>query len=120
MTDLELLECTQSVYDFLIDYTDISSIVSAGGVRYKTFSSFNEIPAFKKMNETLVKYDFVKASGIADMILFTLTLNDLYKIYEKNDFRKLMKTSPKDFFSSTTHEFYKAILRDLKLKLLVI
>lgn len=128
MTDLELLECTQSVYDFLIDDTDISSIVSAGGVRYKTFSSFNEIPAFKKMNETLVKYDFVKASGVADMILFTLTLNDLYKIYEQNDFRKLMKTSPKDFFSSnqfpkkeaTTHEFYKAILRDLKLKLLLI
>ena len=54
------------------------------------------------------------------MILFTLTLNGLYKIHEQNDFRKLMKTSPKDFFSSTTHEFYKAILRDLKLKLLVI
>ena len=130
MTDLELLECTQSVYDFLIDDTDISSIVSAGGVRYKSFSSFNEIPAFKKMNETLVKYDFVKDSGVADMILFTLTLNDLYKIYEQNDLRKLMKTSPKDFFSTNqqvvlvttlaAHEFYKAILRDLKLKLLVI
>ena len=112
MTDLELLECAQSVYDFLIDDNDIRL--------NKSFSSFNEIPAFKKMNETLVKYDFVKNSGVADMILFTLTLNGLYKIYEQNDFRKLMKTSPKDFFSSTTHEFYKIILRDLKLKLLVI
>lgn len=119
MTDLELLECAQSVYDFLIDDTDI---------RFnKSFSSFNEIPAFKKMNETLVKYDFVKDSGVADMILFTLTLNGLYKIYEQNDFRKLMKKReeklhiyPKDFFSSKTHEFYKAILRDLKIKLLVI
>lgn len=107
MTDLELLECAQSVYDFLIDDNDIRL--------NKSFSSFNEIPAFKKMNETLVKYDFVKNTGVADMILFTLTLNGLYKIYEQNDFRKLMKTSPKDFFSSTTHEFYKTILRDLKL-----
>jgi hypothetical protein len=107
MTDLDLLECAQSVYDFLIDDTDIRL--------NKSFSSFNEIPAFKKMNETLVKYDFVKNSGVGDMILFTLTLNSLYKIYEQNDFRKLMKTSPKDFFSSTTHEFYKTILRDLKL-----
>lgn len=110
MTDLELLECAQSVYDFLIDDTDIRL--------NKSFSSFNEIPVFKKMNETLVKYDIVKDSGVADMVLFTLTLNGLYKIYEKNDFRKLLRNSPKDFFSSIkSHDFYRIILRDLKLKL---
>ena len=113
MTDLELLECAQSVYDFLIDDTDDTDIRLN-----KSFSSFNEIPVFKKMNETLVKYDFLKDSGVADMILFTLTLNGLYKMYEQNYFRKLIRTSPKDFFSSTkSHDFYRTILRDLKLKL---
>lgn len=110
MTDLELLECVQSVYDFLIDDTDIRL--------NKSFSSFNEIPVFKKMNETLLKYDFVKNSDVADMVLFTLTLNSKWKIYEQNDFRKLIRTSTKDFFSSTkSHDFYRTILRDLKLKL---
>jgi len=110
MTDLELLRCVESVYEFLIDDTDIRL--------NKSFNSFMEIPTFKKMNETLVKYDFVKDSGVADMILFTLTLNGLYKIYEKNDFRKLIRNSSKDFFSSTkSHDFYRIILRDLKLKL---
>jgi len=107
MTDIELLECTQSVYDFLIDDTDIRL--------NKSYNSFMEITAFKKMNDTLVKYEFLK---YADMVLFTLTLNGLYKIYEQNDFRKLIRNSPKDFFSSTkSHDFYRTILRDLKLKL---
>jgi hypothetical protein len=113
MTDLELLECAQSVYDFLIDDTDIKL--------NRSYDSLTEIPVFKKMNETLLKYDFgsgtPQGQGL-NMILFTLTLNGLYKIYEKNDFRKLIRTSPKDFFSSTkSHDFYRIILRDLKLKL---
>lgn len=109
MTDLELLECVQSVYDFLIDDTDIRL--------NKSFSSFNEIPVFKKMNEKLVKYDF-EDSGVADMILFTLTINGVFRIYEQNDFRESIRNNPKDFFSSTkSHDFYRIILRDLKLKL---
>jgi hypothetical protein len=109
MTDLELLECVQSVYDFLIDDTDIRL--------NKSFSSFNEIPVFKKMNEILVKYDF-EDSGVADMILFTLTINGVFRIYEQNDFRESMRNNPKNFFSSTkSHDFYRIILRDLKLKL---
>jgi hypothetical protein len=111
MTDLELLECTQSVYDFLIDDNDIEL--------NKSFNSFMEITAFKKMNDTLVKCDFVKHSGVADMVLFTLTLNNLYKIYDQNYFRKLLRDTPKDFFSSTkSHDFYRAILRELKLSLI--
>jgi hypothetical protein len=108
MTDIELLECTQSVYDFLIDDTDIRL--------NKSFNSFMEIPAFKKMNDTLVKYELYH--GQKNMVLFTLTLNDVYKIYEQNSFKKLIRNSPKDFFSSTkSHDFYRTILRDLKLKL---
>jgi hypothetical protein len=108
MTDLELLECTQSVYDFLIDDTDIRL--------NKSFSSFNEIPVFKKMNEVLVKYDF--GSDVADMILFTNFLNSKYGIYDVDVFGERMKNDPKSFFSSTkSHDFYRTILRDLKLKL---
>ena len=108
MTNIELLECTQSVYDFLIDDTDIRL--------NKSFNSFMEIPAFKKMNDTLVKYELYH--GQKNMVLFTLTLNDVYKIYEQNSFKKLIRNSPKDFFSSTkSHDFYRTILRDLKLKL---
>lgn len=110
MTNLELMECAQSVYDFLIDDTDIRL--------NKSFNSFNEIPAFKKMSETLIKYEFVRYSDVADMVLFTLTLNGVYKIYDQNSFRKLLRDTPKDFFSSTkSHDFYRTILRELKLNL---
>ncbi len=110
MTDLELLECAQSVYDFLIDDTDIRL--------NKSYNSFMEVPAFKNMNYTLIKYEFTKHSGVADMVLFTLTLNGLYKIYDQNDFRELLRNRPKDFFSTTkSHDFYRTILRELKLNL---
>ena len=111
MTDLELLECTQSVYDFLIDDNDIE--------KNKSFNSFMEIPSFKKMNETLVKYEFVH--GQKNMVLFTLTLNDVYEIYDQNDFRQLLRNRPKDFFSSKEcHNFFKTILRQLKVNLTLI
>jgi hypothetical protein len=110
MTDIELLECAQSVYDFLIDDTDIKL--------NKSFNSFMEITAFNNMNDTLVKYEFTKHSGVADMVLFTLTLNGLCKIYDQNDFRKLLRDTPKDFFSTTkSHDFYRTVLRELKLNL---
>jgi hypothetical protein len=110
MTDIELLECTQSVYDFLIDDTDIRL--------NKSYNSFMEIPAFKKMNDTLIRYEFTKHSDVADMVLLTLTLNGVWKIYEQNDFRKLLRDTPKDFFSSTkSQDFYRNVLRELKLNL---
>jgi hypothetical protein len=110
MTDLELLECAQSVYDFLIDDVDIKLNL--------TFNSFMQIPTFSKMNETLVKYHFCKKSRVADMTNFTLVLNYRWKIYEQNDFCKLLEINPKHFFSTTkSHDFYRIIIRDLKLKL---
>jgi len=111
MSDIELLECTQSVYDFLIDDNDIRL--------NKSHNSFMENPSFKKMNDTLTKYGFGNEwSERADMVLFTITLNGLYKIYDRNDFRKLLRDTPKDFFSTTkSHDFYRTILRELKLNL---
>ena len=112
MTDIELLECAQSVYDFLIDDTDTDIRLN------KSYNSFMEIPAFKKMNDTLIRYEFTKHSDVADVVLLTLTLNGVWKIYEQNSFRELLRDTPKDFFSTTkSHDFYRIILRDLKLKL---
>ena len=113
MSNLELLECTQSVYDFLIDDNDIRL--------NKSHNSFMEIPSFKKMNDTLTKYGFGNEwSERSDMVLFTLSLNGLYKIYDQNDFRELLKYKPKDFFSSKeSHNFFKTILRQLKVNTLV-
>ncbi len=113
MTNLELLECTQSVYDFLIDDTDIRL--------NKSYNSFMEIPTFKNMNDTLTKYGFGNEwSEKADMVLFTQCLNGLYKIYDLDDFRKLLKYKPKDFFSTKeSHNFFKTILRQLKVNTLV-
>lgn len=106
--NLELIECAQSVYDFLIDDTDIRL--------NKSHDSFMEITSFKKMNDTLTKYDFVRHSGAADMVLLTLTLNGVFKIYDQNSFRKLLRDNPKNFFSSVrSHDFYRTILRELKL-----
>lgn len=111
MTDLELLECAQSVYDFLIDDKDVKSLPC---------NSFCSIPSFKKMNHTLVKYEYKEYDHLGDYILFTLVINGIWGIYEQNDFRKLLRTSPKDFFSSTkSHDFYRTILRDLKLKCVI-
>ena len=104
MNDLELIECMQSVYDFLIDDNDIRL--------NKSFNSFMEIPVFRKMNETLEK------CGFRDMTVFTLVLNSKWKIYDQGEFRLLLRNRPRDFFSSTkSHDFYRTVIRDLKLSL---
>ena len=102
MTDLELLECVQSVYDFIIDDTDTSG-----------FRSFSDIPVNEKMNETLSKYGFTN-----DISVFTIILNNKFKIYEEFSFRSYLRNKPRDFFSSTnSHDFYRTIIRELKLNL---
>jgi hypothetical protein len=111
MTDLELLECTQSIYDFLLD-----DVVVNGPNR--SFNSFMEIESFIKMNETLIKYNFCKGSGVSDMVGFTSMLNNEFEIYDDDIFKERMANDPKSFFSTTkSHEFYKIILRELKIKL---
>lgn len=109
LRESDILECAQSVYDFLIDDTDIRLNLS--------FNSFNEVPAFKRMNEVLIRNGFGEKE-CADMILFTLVINSKWKIYDQEEFRILLRNNPKDFFSSTkSHDFYRTIIRDLKLNL---
>jgi hypothetical protein len=98
LKDIEILECAQSVYLFLTDNTDINL--------NKSFESFMDIPSFQKMNIVLKKYN-------TDMIPFTQFLNCKYQISNK-----LWRVSPKEFFSTTkSHDFYKSIIRNLKLKI---
>ena len=96
MTDTEILECGQSIYDFLLDDTDI-----------QTNMPFMEMPSFKKMNDVLSKNN-------TDMVPFTEFLNSKYNIYPKPLWWNF---SARQFFSTTKAlDFYKTILRDLKLK----
>ncbi len=95
LKDIEILECAQVILNFLTDDTDRSK-----------FSSFNEITSFQNMNIVLKKYN-------TDMTPFTFYLNSKYRMNEK-----LWDKSPKEFFSSKKgHDFYKMVIRDLKLKL---
>jgi hypothetical protein len=110
MTDLELLECAQSVYEFLIDDEDINL--------NKSFNSFMEFHTFKKMNETLTRYGCCKENGVVDMVGFTTMLNNRFKLYDIDIFEERMINDPKSFFSTTiSHNFYRTILRELKLNL---
>ena len=103
MSDLELLECAQSVYDFLTDVTDITPD-----------KIFNSIPSLKKMNDTLEKFGL----NPADMVTFTIIVNNRFQIFEVYEFRELLRRNSKDFFSTTkSHDFYRTIIRDLKLSL---
>jgi len=98
LKDIEILECAQSVYFFLTDNTDIKL--------NKSFESFMDIPSFQKMNIVLKNYN-------TDMIPFTHFLNCKYQISNE-----LWCESPKEFFSTTkSHDFYKSIIRNLKLKI---
>ena len=101
MTDLELLECAQSVYDFLIDDMERKEPIPAN------------IPTNEKMNETLSKYGLTNDIGV-----FTIILNNRFKIYEEFSFRSYLRNNPREFFSSTnSHDFYRTVLRELKLNL---
>lgn len=95
MNNNEILECAQSIYEFLIDNSD-----------HTIYKSYNDIPSFKKMNIVLSKYN-------TDMISFTHFLNSKYIMSNK----LLWMKSPKEFFSTTnSHSFYKRIIRNLKLE----
>ena len=108
MNNIDILECAQSVYDFLIDDTDIRLNLSS-----------YEVPAFKRMSEVLIRNGFGEKECV-DMILFTLVINSKYKIYDQGEFRILLRKNPLDFFSSTkSHDFYRIIIRDLKLNLVI-
>lgn len=92
LNDIEILECAQCIYNFLIDDVD-----------YTSYKSISDIPSFRDMENTLDKYN-------TDMIPFTHFLNCKYQISSK-----LWENSPREFFTTKSHNFYKSIIRKLKL-----
>jgi uncharacterized pyridoxamine 5'-phosphate oxidase family protein len=108
MKDKEILECAESVYEFLLD--DSTKKYSRQMI-LKRMSSFEDIPALSNMMKTLRKYNI-------DMVEFTMYLNDKYNIHESCLFDSILTKSPKEFFSTTkAKDFYKIIIRELKLNL---
>ena len=102
MSDLDILECSQAVYNFLIiDEWHLINVV--GG--------FNKLPHYKEMLEVLETYK------MGDMISFTHYLNDRYKISSDELW---VPGYAKTFFSTEkSHNFYKQIIRNLKINLLI-
>ena len=90
------LECSIVILDFLLDDED-----------HHNYSSFDDIPKFKKMNIILSKNN-------TDMLPFTNYVNSKYfgnsSLWDK---------SPKEFFSTTKSRlFYRRLIRKLKLDLI--
>ena len=108
MKDKEILECAESVYEFLLD--DSTKNYSHQMI-LKRMSSFEDIPTLSNMMKTLRNYNI-------DMVEFTMYLNDKYNIHESCLFDSILTKSPKEFFSTTkAKDFYKIIIRELKLNL---
>jgi hypothetical protein len=107
MSDKDLLECCQSILDFLCE----------DDVENPPANTFREIPTPKQkiMDDVLIRNGWGKGSG--DMIGFTEFLNNLFQmgsqIRDENG-------NYKPFFSSEeSRNFYKHFVRQLKLKQLV-
>jgi len=101
-TDLEILECSQSVYNFLV--IDESHLINVVG-------GFDKLPHYKEMLEVL------ETHKMGDMVSFTHYLNDKYKISSDPLW---VPGNAKTFFSTDkSHNFYKQIIRNLKINLLL-
>ena len=100
MLDKDLLECCQSILNFLCDDTS-----------YNSFPT----PKQKIMDEVLTRNGWGKGNG--DMVGFTEYLNNLFQMgYQIKD----ESGSCRPFFSSEqSRNFYKHFVRKLKLKQLV-
>jgi hypothetical protein len=100
-TDDDILECCQSILDFLYEVSE------------KGFPNSQEKPKEKIMNETLRKYDWAYHNGYGRLNSFTDYMGLIFNIrcikneYEaRNDF----------IYSEEAKNFYKHIVRELKLK----
>ncbi len=117
MTDKDLLECCQSILDFLCE----------DDVDWKTknlpANTFRELPTPKQkiMDGVLIRNGWGKGSGHhmpgGDMVGFTEYINNLFQMgYQIKD----ENGNYKPFFSSEqSRNFYKHFVRKLKLKQLV-
>lgn len=96
-----ILECSQSVLNFLIKDSD--------GIK-DGIISLVFLPHYEDAFRVIEKYK------MGDLTSFTKYLNKRYKIMRE----PIWKYTARDFFSTdTSKDFYKVIIRDLKLKKLV-
>jgi hypothetical protein len=103
MTDLEILECCQSIINFLEEDTELSNIYGF------------DTPSNIKMIDTLTKYKFGvfddKLIHLSPMADFSIKINQKYKIHDK-----LWDKNSKEFVSTQKgKDFFKQIIRELKL-----
>jgi hypothetical protein len=101
MLDKDLLECCQSILDFLYEVSE------------KGFPNSQQKPKEKIMNETLRKYDWTYHNGYGKVNEFTDYMSWIFNIKcEGNHYEKRS-----DFiYSEEAKNFYKHIVRELKLK----
>ena len=108
MTDLEILECCQSILDFLEENLTEEEL---------NFHGF-DTPMNKKMRSILKKHGFEKREGdklmhTIPMAAFCLDMNQKYKIHDK-----LWDKEAREFFATNkSRDFLKQIMRDLKINI---
>jgi len=99
--DDDILECCQSILDFLYEVSE------------KGFPNSQQKPKEKIMNETLRKYDWTYHNGYGKVNEFTDYMSWIFNIKcEGNHYEKRS-----DFiYSEEAKNLYKHIVRELKLK----
>ena len=100
LNNLEIIEISQSIYDFLMDETD-----------HKKYSSLSDIPALKKMESTVSKYN-------TDMIPFTQFLYKKFYPEYYPQFKSIINSDIRGWFQTYSRPFYRMVLRKFKLELL--
>lgn len=106
MTDLEILECCQSVLDFLEEDPSEEEFEQHG---------FNT-PMNSKMDKVLRDHGYTQPGLMhtMPMVAFCMELNQEYKIHDR-----LWDKEPREFFSTIkSRNFLKQIMRELKLNIL--
>jgi hypothetical protein len=100
LNNYEIIEISQSIYDFLMDETD-----------HKKYSSFSDIPSLKRMESTVSKYD-------TDMIQFTQFLYKNFYPEYYTEFKSIVNSDTRKWFQTYSRPFYRMVLRQFKLELL--
>jgi hypothetical protein len=108
-TDDDIIECCQSILDFLYEVSE------------KGFPNSKQKPKEKIMNDTLRKYDWAYPNGYGRLNSFTDYMSAIFSSYVvKNEtdrsFSNLYEGRNDFIYSEEAKNFYKHILRELKLK----
>lgn len=112
MTDETLLECCQSILDFLQEEVDSDTAILAC-VKLPHRVLF-PTPKQKIMNKVLFRNGWGDQDN-GDMTGFTEYLNNVFSM----GYQMKNEKGYKNFFENQSRQFYKHILRNLKLKQLL-